>query len=163
MILSTHKDVLSSSLSGGILKSTNNGIITSLPINLFDVPGFLSIKGNGKVYSSSANSTNTTPDVLSIVSSKPYILDSTYQLFSKSFTSQDYLFDFELSFDFTTAQYLSASFSFDDNTFAKSLTEPNNLAASIFFNLALNHTSYSGLYQIAIFNVMAEYKSFWEK
>lgn len=160
MILQVNKDFLSSiAATGGILKSANNTIGSYIPSNLFDVTGFLIIKGVGFV-SGGSNPGNIIPDELSIEFSKPNISTSANILFSKIFTTTFSSFEFEIKIAVRASGNGDTYFSIlhQDGTIVQGSMATLN--SNTFYNIYFNHTSASGLYSITIDSALTEYKTF---
>lgn len=162
MILQVNKDFLSSvAATGGILKSANNGIASYIPSNLFDTTGFLIIKGVGFV-SGTSNPGNTTPDVLSIIFSKPNLSSTITQVFfSKIFTNSLSSFEFEIKVAARSAGSGDIYFSVlsQDGTIVEQFVTAG-INADTFYEIYFDHSSASGLYAINIDSIITEYKSF---
>lgn len=162
MILQVNKDALSSiAATGGILKSTNNTIASYIPSNLFDITGFLIIKGVGFATGGS-NPGNTTPDELSIVFNKPNIGSPvTTLLFSKIYTNTLTSFEFEIKIAARAggSADIYAFIANQDETISQ-FSFANGLNADTFYEIYFNHTSASGLYSIFIDSAITEYKTF---
>lgn len=158
MILSINQSALiSTTTSGSILQGGTNSSIAQISNELFQSKGIFIIKGFGQIVGNS-NPSNTVADVLSLVSLNPFISQSSDIIFTKVFINQSF-FDFELTFNPSHGTIISKCI-FDDGTIVLKTTSIN-ISQTFNIDLGLQLSTASGLYQILVYSVYAEYKKFF--